>query len=486
MTTFPARLKVNLTSRWRDSLAAAVIFLLGIPLSVGAALASGAPAQSGLIAAAAGGLVCGGLLGAPMMVTGPVVALAILALQVISHYGFAAMCLVTVLAGLVQVLLGVARLGRLALAVNTAILEGMLASVGVTLVLSQSQVILAGHPQNSAWANVATLPQSLAQAHWGNVAVAIATLALVAVWNRLPWRRFVPGVLVAITLVTLALTWFAVPDVVRVNLPLHSTWTWLSAADARAAITHHTGPLLYAALELGLICSIYSLLSAVAVDSLHSGARTNLDRELAVQGAANIASGMLGGLPVSGAVLRSTANINAGATSRWSIMLQGIMMLVALTQFGFILRQIPIACLAAFFVLLGCSLLRWQRVVLFYRKGTLPLYAAALLGGVFANLLVGVLCGIGVNLLMLCAQVLKLRITIQTEQHTWLVQLEGVASFLGVATLTRALATIPPQHEVRIVNRATYTDTTISAAIARYQDAYAQLGGKVTLAEAQK
>ena len=450
---------------------------------MGAALAAGAPPQSGLIAAAMGGLVCGGLLGTPMMVTGPVVALAVMLHHVISHYGFVAMCLVTVSAGLLQVTFGLLRMGRLALAVNTAILEGMLAGVGVTLMLSQIQVILVGRPQKGAWANLAALPASIVEARPLETAVGVATIVFVVLWDKLPWKRYVPSVLVAITLVTGALWVFDVQGVQRVNMPHHSTWQLFDVQASWAQAVANFRPLAGASLELALVCSIYSLLSAVAVDGLHQGPRTHLDRELAVQGLANVASGALGGLPVSGAVLRSTANINAGATSRWSITLQGALMLLALTQGAVVLEQLPTACLAAFFAYLGWALLRVQRVLLFWHKGTWPLYAAALVGGVVANLLVGVLCGILVNVVLLCAQVLRLRVTVQGDQHVWQVHLEGVASFLGVATLTRALAAIPQQNEVQIVNRATYTDTTITAALTRYCEGYTRLGGKATLAD---
>ena len=476
-------LESRFAALWQDGLAASVIFLLGIPLSIGAALASGAPPQSGLIAAAMGGLVCGTLLGSPMLVTGPVVALAVMLHQVIAQYGFVAMCVVTVMAGLLQVSLGLLRLGRHALAVNTAILEGMLAGVGLTLMMSQIQVILVGRAQKSAWANLVTLPESIAHGRPTEAAVGVATILLVLLWERLPWKRYVPAVLVAIALVTGALAIFDVPHVQRVNMPQHSTWQLLDLHQGWAMAMANWRSLGWASLELGLICSIYSLLSAVAVDGLHKGPRTHLNRELAVQGLANVASGVLGGLPVSGAVLRSTANINAGATSRWSITLQGALMLLALTRGSAILQQLPTACLATFFAYLGWALLRVKRMIFFWHKGSLPLYVAALVGSVVANLLVGVLCGILVNVVLLCASVLRLRVTVQGDQRLWRVHLEGVASFLGVATLTRALSNIPPKREVQIVNHATYTDTTITAALVRYCEGYDRLGGKASLAK---
>ncbi len=177
--------------------------------------------------------------------------------------------------------------------------------------------------------------------------------------------------------------------------------------------------------------SDYSLLSAVAVDGLHPGPRTHLDRELAVQGLANVVSGALGGPPVSGAVLRSTANVTVGATSRWSITLQGALKLLALTRSGVVLRHLPTAGLAAFFAYLGWALLRVEHAVFFWCKGTWSLYAAALLGGVVANLLVGVLCGIVVIGLLLCAAVRRLRGIVQGDQPLWRVHFEGVASFLS-------------------------------------------------------
>lgn len=269
-----------------DLSASVAVFLIALPLSLGIALATGAPLQAGLVAAAVGGLVAGRFGGCPLQVSGPAAGLTVVTADLIHRYGWRATCGITVLAGLAQLGLGCLRVARTALAVSPAVVHGMLAGIGVTIAVAQLHIVLGGSPQSSVLANIRALPHQLANLHPAAVAMSSLTLALLLGWPRLPGSpgellRKVPAALVAVTgaTVTAALTGLTLP---RVALP-----SWSSHALAGLP----EGPVLglvAAVLTTTLVCSVQSLLGAVAVDKLVAGrpgaqsrvGRTDLNREL--------------------------------------------------------------------------------------------------------------------------------------------------------------------------------------------------------------
>ncbi|MEU1013985.1 SulP family inorganic anion transporter, partial [Streptomyces sp. NPDC005890] len=342
-----------------DLSAAVAVFLIALPLSLGIALATGAPLQAGLVAAAAGGIVAGRLGGCPLQVSGPAAGLTVVTADLIHRYGWRATCGITVLAGLAQLGLGCLRVARGALAVSPAVVHGMLAGIGITIAVAQLHIVLGGSPDSSVLANLRQLPTQLAHLDPAAVSMSALTLALLMAWPRLPGRagrllRRVPAALVAVTgaSATAALAGLALP---RVELP-----SWHSHALAGLP----EGPALgiaAAVLTTTLVCSVQSLLGAVAVDKLvaarpgpqsHVG-RSDLDRELLGQGTANIVSGALGGLPIAGVAVRSTANVKSGAVSRNSTMLHGVLVVVAALLMVPVLEEIPLASLAALVMAVG-------------------------------------------------------------------------------------------------------------------------------------
>jgi carbonic anhydrase len=306
-----------------DLPASLVVFLVALPLSLGIAIASDAPVLSGLIAAIVGGIVAGCLGGSPLQVSGPAAGLTVVVADLVSQFGWAVTCLITVIAGALQVILGISRIARAALAISPVVVHAMLAGIGITIALQQVHVLLGGESQSSAWTNVIGLPAQIAGAHRPGLLLGLLVIAILVVWRWAPTRLAkIPGPLVAIVVVT----------VISIVLPFNVSrirleGSVLEALQLPQLPDQSWGAVVIAVITVTLITSVQSLLTAVSIDRMHTGARTDFNRELIGQGAANMASGAIGGLPIAGVIVRSAANVNAGAKTRASTIMHGIWIL---------------------------------------------------------------------------------------------------------------------------------------------------------------
>ncbi|MGW3339694.1 SulP family inorganic anion transporter [Streptomyces sp. NPDC001009] len=437
-----------------DISASVAVFLIALPLSLGIALATGAPLQAGLVAAAVGGIVAGRIGGCPLQVSGPAAGLTVVTADLIHQYGWRATCGITVLAGIAQLGLGCLRVARGALAVSPAVVHGMLAGIGVTIAVAQLHIVLGGSPDSSVLANLRALPAQLAHLDPAAVAMSALTLTLLLAWPRIPGRagtllRKVPAALVAVigATVTAALTGLTLP---RVDLP-----SWRSHALAGLPEGPTLG-IVAAVLTTTLVCSVQSLLGAVAVDKLASArtgparvGRSDLDRELLGQGAANIVSGALGGLPVAGVAVRSTANVNSGAVSRNSTMLHGVLVVIAALLMVPLLEQIPLASLAALVMAVGIQMVSLNHIRTVTRHREVPVYAVTTLGVICLGVLEGVLLGIAVAVALALHRLTHTRITHSEKEGVHHVHVRGQLTFLAVPRLSRALHRVP--HGARAV-----------------------------------
>ncbi|OXY93711.1 bifunctional SulP family inorganic anion transporter/carbonic anhydrase [Streptomyces diastatochromogenes] len=471
-----------------DLSASVAVFLIALPLSLGIALATGAPLQAGLVAAAVGGLVAGRLGGSPLQVSGPAAGLTVVTADLIHRYGWQATCGITVLAGLAQLGLGCLRVARGALAVSPAVVHGMLAGIGVTIAVAQLHIVLGGSPDSSVLANLLALPAQLADLHPAAVTMSALTLTLLLAWPRTPGRlgrllRRVPAALVAVAgaTATAALTGLALP---RVDLP-----SWSSHALAGLP----EGPVLgiaAAVLTTTLVCSVQSLLGAVAVDKLvaartgpqaHVG-RSDLDRELLGQGAANIVSGALGGLPVAGVAVRSSANVNSGAVSRNSTMLHGVFVVVAALLMVPLLEQIPLASLAALVMAVGIRMVSLHHIRTVTRHREVLVYAATTLGVVFLGVLEGVALGVAVAVALALHRLARTRITHEEKEGVHHVQVRGQLTFLAVPRLSRALHLVPQGAHAVVELDGSFMDHAAYESLQDWQSAHTARGGSAELA----
>ncbi|MFW0774444.1 SulP family inorganic anion transporter [Paenarthrobacter nitroguajacolicus] len=464
-----------------DLPASLVVFLVALPLSLGIAAASGAPVMAGLIAAAVGGIVAGSLGGSPLQVSGPAAGLTVVVAGLVDEFGWQVTCAITAAAGVVQLLMGVSRLGRAALAVSPVVVKAMLAGIGITIILQQLHVLLGGQAAGSAIENLTALPAAITNVELHSALLGLAVVAILLTWKFLPAAvRKIPGPLAAVVAVT-ALSVAVAPSVERISfsgsifdaiaLPSLPDGNWRAAAMA--------------VITVALIASIESLLSAVAVDKM-GGSRTNLNRELVGQGSANVVSGMLGGLPVTGVIVRSATNVEAGAKSRTSAMLHGVWVLVFSALFAGLIQLIPLSVLAGLLLVIGAKLIKVADIRTSLRTGDLLVYSVTLVCVVALNLLEGVIIGLALAALCVLWRVLRAQIQAHApsaEALPWRVTIAGSCSFFALPRLNRVLHSVPERRDVVVELNADYLDHAFREALVAWQKQQRNTGASVVLEE---
>lgn len=470
-----------------DLSASIAVFLIALPLSLGIALATGAPLQAGLVAAAVGGIVAGWLGGCPLQVSGPAAGLTVVTADLIQRYGWRTTCAITVLAGLAQLGLGCLRVARSALAVSPAIVHGMLAGIGVTIAVAQLHIVLGGTPQSSVPDNLRALPAQLASPRPADLAVSVLTLTLLLLWPRLPGRAGqllgkVPAALIAVAGAT------AVAALAGLRLPKVDLPSWSSHALA----TLPDGPVLglvAAVLTTTLVCSVQSLLGAVAVDKLVAARpgltgrvkRSDLDRELLGQGAANIVSGSLGGLPIAGVAVRSSANVAAGAVSRNSTMVHGVLVVIATLLLVPALELIPLASLAALVMAVGLKMVSLNHIRTVTRHREVLVYAVTTCGVVFLGVLEGVALGIAVAVGVALHRLTRTRITHNEAEGVHHVHVRGQLTFLAVPRLSRVLHHVPHGAHAVVELDGSFMDHAAYETLQDWQRTHTAQGGSVDI-----
>ncbi|HEY2204067.1 MAG TPA: SulP family inorganic anion transporter [Pseudonocardia sp.] len=445
--------------------ASLVVFLVALPLSLGIAIASGAPILAGLIAAIVGGVVAGLLGGSPLQVSGPAAGLTVVVAELVNKFGWGATTAIVAAAGLLQIGFGLSRLARFATAIPPAVVHGMLAGIGGTIALAQLHVVLGGKPQSSVLANLRELPGQFVGAHVPAVAVGVCTIVLVLGWPKIAGPlRAIPGPLIAVSAATgVSLLLWNVP---RVELP----GGLIEALAVPVLPDGQWGAVVGGVLTVALVASVESLLSAVAVDRMHNGPRTNADRELIGQGAANTLSGLCGGLPVTGVIVRSSTNVRAGARTRASAVLHAVWLAVFAMLLVWLVESIPMAALAGLLVVVGVQLVKLADLRTARQHGELALYLVTAAGVMALNLLEGVGIGLALASVLVLRRAVRARVRHQpptedvpdprghdrSDEHRVLV--EGAATFLCVPTLSRVLAAIPAGAPTRVDLATHYVD----------------------------
>lgn len=446
----------------RDVAASLVVFLVAIPLCLGIAIASGVPVAMGLVSGVVGGLVVGFLAGSPLQVTGPAAGLAVIVFGFVQQHGIAALGPVLVAAGLLQVLAGILRIGSWFRAISPAVVHGMLAGIGILIILGQAHVLMGGRPAAGAIENVAALDESLGRLLGPSVtteavALLVGLISLLAMigWEKVRPRSLslLPGALVGVVAGT-ALTAALRLPIPRVELP-ESLFAGLALPTLDGFAVLAQPGVLVAVLVIAVIASAETLLSAAAVDRMHDGARTRFDKELVAQGVGNGICGLLGGLPITGVIVRSSANVQAGARSRVSTILHGVWILGLVALAPALLEQAPLTALAAVLLVAGFRLIGLGHVrALFARHGPAPvgIWGATVTMVIVEDLLVGVAVGLALSLLEILPH-LRRRLAIERQDQGDAIQLglRGAATCKDVPALLAALEDLPEGRKVRLV-----------------------------------
>jgi MFS superfamily sulfate permease-like transporter len=434
---------------------------------MGIAIASGVPAEKaaavGILTGIVGGIVVGLLAGSPLLITGPAAGLSVLVYELVREHGWERIGLIVLIAGLIQFVAGLLKLGQWFRAVSPAVIHGMLAGIGVLIVASQFHIMLDDGPRENGLANIAALPEAVWRGivptenvnHNHAARIGLLTIAILAFWKKLmPGRlKLVPAPLVAVIVATLVTISLGL-TIKQVDLP-GSVLTAISlptfvGLDGWSAWQS----LLGAALSIAFIASAETLLSAAAVDQMHQGQRTRYDRELAAQGVGNMVSGFLGGLPMTGVIVRSAANVQAGARTNKSEILHGVWLLMFAVFFPFVLRLIPTASLAAILVYTGFKLMDLKGIKELRKFGVseVLIYFATILTIVSEDLLTGVIVGIVLSALKLLLKFSHLDIRGEDDPARGRARLylEGTATFLRLPKLAAALEAVPTNRELHV------------------------------------
>jgi carbonic anhydrase len=460
-----------------DFLPSIVVFLIALPLSLGISLASGAPMKSGLIAAVIGGIVVGFLSGAPLQVSGPAAGLSVMIFSFIQKFGFETTCIITLIAGLTQLTFGFFGAAQIAFVISPAVIHAMLAGIGILITLGQTHVLLGFTPKSSAIMNIFTFPSAVTNMNLAATLIGLITLGALLAWTKWGQKKinFIPGSLVAVVFGTSVAYWLNL-DIPRVKLDSGLFESFNLPSPSGAPLLQ----ILLAGLGLALVASAESLLCAVATDKLHDGPRVNLDKELKAQGVGNLLSGILGGLPITGVIVRSSANIAAGAKSNMSAVLHGFWILVFAVFFSGLLNQVPLSVLAALLIYTGIKLVKINELKKLIKFNESIIYFATLFGVVFISLLWGIAIGFTLALVAMILQMVQFRLHQQKQGDNIIqVSITGNLTFLAVPKLLRQLNHLPKQAKIELSLDVDHLDHAAVEALHSWRKSYEKNGGIV-------
>jgi MFS superfamily sulfate permease-like transporter len=454
-----------------DAVAGLVVFLVALPLCLGIAIACGVPPVSGLVAGIVGGLVVPIISRSPLSVTGPAAGLTSIVLVEVQHLGGLEPFLsAVVLAGGLQFALGVLQMGRFAALVPSAVIKGMLAAIGVTIVWKQLPVAFGSS------GGVLDIP---AQLHGGAALIALLSLGILYGWKYTPLARFklLSPALVAVVVASVVARWLAgMPELGLsaahfVDVPLGGIAT-LYAALPRPEMAGFASPAVWvAAATIAIVASIETLLSLQAVDRLDPLKRHSPpDRELLAQGTANAVSGLLGGLPVTAVIVRSGANVAAGGRERMSALLHGLLLFGAVVFAGPLLNMIPLACLAAVLIQVGLNLCKPALFSTQVRLGITQLLPFALtIAAVLAlDLLKGVIVGILVGIAFVLYENSKRAVVATRADGVLKMRFRRDGTFISKPGIVSALDDVGDGETVVIDGAGEYIDHDVKEVLATF------------------
>ncbi|MFL5746295.1 MAG: SulP family inorganic anion transporter [Niastella sp.] len=465
-----------------------VVFLVALPLCLGIALGSGAPLFSGIIAGMVGGIVIGALSGSQLSVSGPAAGLtAIVVVAIGKLQVYEAFLLAVVLGGVFQIILGSLKAGILGDYIPSSVIKGMLAAIGLILILKQFPHMVGydkDYPGDEAFSQTSgdntfsALFGSLRHLLPGALMIGVVSLALMIVWEKYiaPKARIlklVPGPLVVVLIaVAINETLRSVaPEMVikeshLVKIPVADSFNGFISFFTFPDFSHILNPVVWTtAITIAIVASLETLLNIEASDDLDPYQRvTPTNRELMAQGAGNMLSGLIGGLPITSVVVRTSANINGGAKTKMSTIFHGILLLLSVAFIPAVLNLIPLSALAAILIFTGYKLAKPSLFLKFYKKGWdqfLPfvLTVAAIL---LTDLLKGILIGCVVGLFFVIRSNFKSAVLVVSDANKYLFRLRKDVSFLNKPIIKNRLEQVPENSSVLIdATRADFIDKDI-------------------------
>jgi MFS superfamily sulfate permease-like transporter len=471
--------KINLFANLKSDFASGlVVFLVALPLCLGIALASGAPLFSGIISGIIGGIVVGYLSNSHLSVSGPAAGLTAIVLTAITDLGsFNAFLLAVLLAGVIQLVLGFIKAGTISNYFPTNVIEGMLAGIGVIIILKQIPHAFGYDPdfegdesffQLDGQNTFSELLHVFDHIQLGAVIVALISLLILILWDKIDFLKnikLIPAALVAVIVSILLNELFiktgnslAISKQHLVNLPVPSNFSELKQIIITPDFTAITNSKLWiVAVTIAVVASLETLLCIEAADRMDQLKRyTNANNELKAQGIGNILSGLLGGLPMTSVVVRTSANNVAGAKSKMSTIIHGLFLLVSVLSIPSILNKIPLSTLAAILLLVGYKLANPKIIKHFWEKGKYQFvpFIATFAAVVLTDLLKGVALGMIISVIFVLKGNMKRAYIFRKEEYKdgdiIHIDLAQEVSFLNKAAIKETLQNIPEQSYVII------------------------------------
>lgn len=476
----------------KDFTPSLVVFLISLPLSMGVALASGLPPALGLITGIVGGIVVGLFGGAPLQISGPSAGLAVIVMEMVLKHGLEVFALIVVLTGLLQFLGGYLKLGRYFRAVSPAVIRGMLSGIGALIIVSQIHVMVDGKLYESGIKNLIMIPHAIFDTfitrsnpnQTSAAFIGTLTLFILIFWEKFKPMKFkvIPGALLSVLiavitsqLMALNIQYVDVPDNILkiISLPQWNVWANALKPD-----------IFMAAIALAFIGTTETLLCANAVARMHNGPATNYNKELAAHGIANIICGLLGASPVTGVISRSTANVDAGASSKASSIMHAIWILVFILFLPNLLALIPTSSLAAILIYIGFKLLNIPAIqsLFKYGKPVAFIFCATILGIICLNLLNGIIIGLALSTMKLVYSLSHLDIERKSTGDSIEIILHGSATFLALPQLGHELETIDAGTKVCFhVENLEFIDHACLDLLSAFKHRHEENGGHVEL-----
>ncbi|WP_310380173.1 SulP family inorganic anion transporter [Flavobacterium sp.] len=465
--------KINLFANLKSDFSSGlVVFLVALPLCLGIALASGAPLFSGIIAGIVGGIVVGLLSKSHLSVSGPAAGLTAIVLVAITDLGAFDVFLTAVfIAGLIQLALGFIKAGGISNFFPTNVIEGMLAGIGVIIFLKQIPKALGSDVSvGSGLAIFSDVAAAFGDIKMGVVIVTAISLTIILIWNKIPALssiKLLPAALIAVTVGVLINellfkgTAYEITSKYLVSLPVPTTLEEFKAIIITPNFAAFTNPAVWVVgITIAIVASIETLLCIEASDRMDVQKRyTDTNVELKAQGIGNIISALLGGLPMTSVVVRTSANANAGAKSKMSTVIHGVLLLISVLTIPILLNKIPFATLAAVLLLIGYKLAKPAIFKHFWQQGKYQFvpFIATFGAVVFLDLLKGVALGMIISILFVLKGNMQRAYNFRKEQYkegdVIHIDLAQEVSFLNKAAIKTTLTSIPENSNV-IINAA--------------------------------
>ena len=503
-----------------DFLASIVVFLVALPLCIGIAVAVGVSPARALITGIIGGIVVGFFAGSPLQVSGPAAGLFVIVADLLAKgresflsraadaanaegealtYSMMVLGTSVFLAGLLQIAAGRMKLGQWFRAVSPSVIKGMLAGIGILILVSQLHVMLDhvalwnGHKAHGGLQYLATVPEAIMKCfssdtptnHHLAALTGIITILCIVIWPKIAPARLkvLPAALIAIVTATLFAS-IAGLEIQKLEVSgnmfkettLPTSATWFSLLFDPIVLT--------GAMVIGLVASAETLLCATAVDQMHSGPRTDYDKELTAQGVGNVLCGLVGALPMTGVIVRSSANVNSGAKTRASAIMHGAWLLLFVVALPFVLAYIPRAALGALLVHIGFKLVNIKQIRELWRtsRSEAAIFFITVLVIVCEDLLIGVVVGILLSAVKLLHRFSHLELELESEKSVSKLQMHGAATFLRLPTLAQKLDEVPGTSELHVdFEHLPYIDHACLDLLMNWAKQHEGTGGKLVL-----